>query len=99
MSTLSGGAKELRDAVPALKSGIRALRDGANTLYQGLGQFDEEGVQKLTEAAGGIEKLAERFRAVSAAAEQYRSFSGDNGGDAMEGTVKFIYRTEEITAD
>lgn len=99
MSTLSGGAKELRDAVPALKSGIRALRDGANTLYQGLGQFDEEGVQKLTEAAGGIEKLAERFRAVSAAAEQYRSFSGENGGDAMESTVKFIYRTEEITAD
>ena len=99
MGTLAGGAKELRDAVPALKSGIRALRDGANTLYQGLGQFDEEGVQKLTEAAGGIEKLAERFRAVSAAAEQYRSFSGENGGDAMESRVKFIYRTEEITAD
>ena len=99
MNTLAGGADELRDAVPALKSGIRALRDGANTLYDGLGQLNEEGIQKLTEAASGIEKLGTRLQALAKAADTYRSFGGENGADQAEGTVKFIYRTEEISAD
>lgn len=98
---LSAGAAELyngiltlKDGAPALVSGVTQLRDGALTLSDGLKAFKEQGVDKLSEAAGGIGKLVTRFKATVDVSKDYKTFTGLSGD--MDGQVKFVYRTDSI---
>lgn len=101
---LSAGASQLQDGIqtlsssmPALKDGITQLRDGAEKLSEGLDEFNGKAVQKLVDAVDGdLESLAERLRAMQDISRNYNSFSGIS--DEMEGSVKFIYRTDGISA-
>ena len=64
-------------------------------LKDGIAEFNEKGIQKLTEAVEGeLEGLVERVRALGGLAAEYNNFAGI--ADDMGGQVKFIYRTEEI---
>ena len=83
--------------MPALIKGITQLRDGAMQLSDGLKEFNEEGVQKLVDAVDGdLGGLGDRLQAVIDVSRNYKTFSGIS--DDMEGSVKFVYRTEAITA-
>ena len=71
------------------------LRDGAMQLSDGLKQLNEEGFQKLVDAMDGdVEPLLERARALAGISGDYQTYSGLDA--AMDGSVKFIYRTEAI---
>lgn len=92
---LNSGILALKDGSAALVDGVTQLRDGAMQLSDGLKEFNEKGVQKLTDAVSGdLGALTERIRAISDAAKSYQSYGGIAGG--MDGKVNFIYRTDAI---
>ena len=87
----------MKDGIPALTDGIQQLRDGAMQLSDGLKEFNEEGIEKLVDAVdGNLEGVLTRLRAALDASKRYRSFSGID--ESMDGTVKFIFRTDSIGA-
>lgn len=93
--SLCSGALTLQGSMPALVSSVSELRDGSMALSDGLRQFNEEGVQKLTDLLGDdLEGLADRLQITIDISRSYRSFAGI--ADNMDGQVKFIYRTAEI---
>ena len=58
-------------------------------------EFDEKGIQKLVELLDGdLAALLSRVRVITEVSKDYINFSGI--ADGMDGTVKFIYKTEEI---
>ena len=94
-SALYDGILKLQDGVPALTDGITQLKDGAMQLTDGIKAFDEQGIQKISEAVeGDLDGLVQRFKAAVDAARTYNSYSGVDS--KMNGKVKFIYRTDEI---
>lgn len=96
-SQLYNGIQTMKDNTPALVDGITQLRDGARELSDGLGQFNEEGISRLVEAVDGdLEGLTDRIHAISDVSKNYKTFAGIT--DEMEGSVKFIYRTEAVEA-
>lgn len=93
--TLSGKLGELKSGSGALVEGVSALREGSLELTDGLGQFNREGVEKLAEAVDGdLGGLITRLRATADVSQHYQTFAGKS--DAMAGSVKFIYKTEQI---
>lgn len=53
------------------------------------------GIQKLVDAVDGdLDGLFNRLRKISEVSKNYKSFAGID--DAMDGKVKFIYRTDAI---
>lgn len=95
MNELYNGILTLKDGAPALIDGVTQLRDGAMQLSDGLKEFNEKGVQKLIDAVdGNVIDLLTRVKATVDVSKDYKSFSGLS--DAMDGQVKFIYRTEAI---
>lgn len=97
-SALYDGALTLQNGMPALTAGVTALRDGAMELSDGLKQFNEQGVQKLVDLVDGdLEGITARLKATADVSRNYRNFAGIS--DDMDGQVKFIYRTDEISAD
>jgi putative membrane protein len=96
-SDLYDGVGDLKDGVDALVDGVTQLKDGAAELHDGLVEFDEEGIQKITEAVGDdMAGLIDRVKATVDVSRNYRNFSGIS--DDMDGQVKFIYRMDEIKA-
>lgn len=95
-ASLSDGIISLANGSTQMAEGISALTEGAGALNEGLIKFNDEAIQKLVDAANGdLGGLVERLNAVSDAAESYRSYSGIS--DGTKGSVKFIFRTDEIT--
>ena len=87
---LSGGMTELRNSMPALLDGVSKLCEGSAALKDGLGTFNEEGIEKLVTAIDGdLEGLVNRLQATVDVSRQYRNFSGIS--EDMDGQVKFIY--------
>lgn len=94
-SQLNAGIGVLKDGSGALIEGIGQLKEGTLTLRDGMAQFDEEGIRKLVDAFDGdLQGLVEHFKAMQKAAEAYNNYSGLR--DGMAGSVKFIYKTDEI---
>lgn len=92
---LLGGIITLKNGAPALVSGIEQLRDGSMQLRDGLAQLNEEGIKKITDAVDGdVAGLVTRIRATIDVSKDYTSFSGIS--DDMNGSVKFIYRTDSV---
>ena len=95
VASAKGGAAVLQSNMPALIEGVTQLRDGAEKLSDVLKEFNREGIQKLVDAFDGdLGVLADRLRATAEASKNYRSFSGLDG--EMDGSVKFICRTESV---
>ena len=95
-NTLYDGVLQLKNGAPALVDGVSALKDGSATLSDGLARFNKEGVQKLSDAVNGdLAGLYTRLKATVDVSKHYKSFSGIT--DQMDGQVKFIYRTADIS--
>lgn len=78
------GLVSYTDGVQTAADGADDLSTGADTLKDGLNQFDEEGVQVLTDAVQNkLQPVLDYFH---------------NGADSKEGTVKYIYKMKAIEA-
>ena len=92
---LNNGAATLAGATGQLVDGVDKLDAGAKTLADGMAKFDEEGIRKLTEFyRGDVQALLDRLDAVRNAGRSYHTFT--KLPDGMEGSVKFIIRTEAV---
>lgn len=86
---------EFQSGSGALVDGVSQLKDGAMQLSDGLKQFNEEGIQKLSDAVNGdLGNLAARLKATIDVSKDYKSFAGIS--DDMDGKVRFIYKTDAI---
>ncbi len=106
--SLANGTGKLFDGVSTLvnKTGdvsdaVGKLADGAVTLNDGVSKFKEDGVDKIINAVDELLDSGNDFRIrlnkIADASAEYRSFAGID--DSMEGSVKFIMSTEEVTAE
>ena len=87
--------QQMENGTPTLIDGISQLKDGALQLSDGLKKFDEEGIQKIVGLVDSdLNNIVERLKAIIRVSEHHNNFSGID--DAMNGQVKFIYRTDEI---
>ncbi len=94
-AALMSGASKLADATGQISSGVDKLKDGSSRLSDGILEFDEEGIQKLSEIYhGDVELLMDRVDAVLDAGKGYQTFTKKN--EDVDGSVKFIVRTEGV---
>lgn len=89
------GLLTLKDSAPALIEGITQLKDGAKELSEGMKEFKEQGVQRLIDAVDGdVSGIIDKLKITAEVSKRYNAFSGIS--EDMEGTVKFVYRTEAV---
>lgn len=89
------GLMKIEEKMPDLTDGVKKLRDGTMELSDGLKKFRDEGISKITEMVDGeLGTAADRLGATVDAAKSYSSFAGL--GKDMNGSTKFIYKTDEI---
>lgn len=99
---LKKGAEQVNDGAGDLNSGAKKVNAGAGTLASGsrdlasgISKFKNDGVDKLAEVFDGdLSKVVDRLKALQDAASDYQSFAGKQA--QTKGTVKFIYKTDEI---
>jgi len=94
-SKLDEGLQEMEEKMPEFVDGVKKLSDGTMELSDGLKKFRDEGISKITELVDGeLGTAADRLGATVDAAKSYSTFAGL--GKDMNGSTKFIYKTEEI---
>ena len=92
---LYNGLNTLEEGSSALVDGVTQLKDGAMQLSDGLKEFNEKGVQKLVDAVDGdLNGLLSRIHATADVSKDYKSFAGIS--DEMDGSVRFIYKTDSV---
>ena len=77
---------------------MTALQSGAQQLANGMAEFDQNGIQKLTKAVNGnLSGVFDRLNAV----KDYANSAEVYGGvlDGQTASVKFIYKTDEASSD
>lgn len=98
VNALNEGTGKLKDGTSAIVDGVGALGEGAHELADGVVTFNEEGIEKIVNAyRGDIKPLMEHLQEVLDAGEDYQSYAGI--ADGVNGSVKFIYKTDEIKAE
>ena len=81
--------------VCSLNSAEAEAHGGMVSLKDGLKQFDDEGITKITDFLDSdIVQASDNFEAVKRAGESYDNFSGITEGTA--GSVKFVIETDAI---
>ena len=101
---VNAGAKQLKDGAAELKAGasqlvpgVEKLSDGSKQLADGIKQLNDKGISKLTGLAGDdLQNLVDRVKATVDVSKNYKSFAGI--ADGTDGSVKFIYKTDEVKA-
>lgn len=92
---VNDGAGDLNAGAKKVNAGAGTLATGARDLAGGISKFKSDGVDKLAEAFNGdLSKVVDRLKALQKAASDYQSFAGKQA--QTKGTVKFIYKTDEI---
>lgn len=109
---LLNGARDLYDGTKKLKDGTVSLKDGGNELKKGVAdlqtgalklkdgtvEFNDQGIKKLVELLDeDLPELTGRLEGTLDAAMAYKSFSGIS--EQMDGSVKFIYKTDAIKSE
>ncbi len=94
--TAVSGTSEIINGTSKLSDGINKLADGSQTLSDGIGKFKEEGIDKITNALNGdIKTVTDRIKATIDVAKNYSIYT--MSGENKTASVKFIYRTDEIS--
>lgn len=95
VNALNDGAGQLKTGTGAIVEGVGTLGAGAHELADGMTAFNEEGISKIMNAYNGdLEPLMNRLQKVLEAGEAYQSYTGI--ADGVNGSVKFIYKTDVI---
>lgn len=98
VNALNEGAGKLKNGTGAIVEGVGTLDEGAHELADGIVTFNEEGIEKIVNAYNGdLEPLMERLQAVIDAGEEYQSYTGV--ADGVNGSVKFIFKTDAVKAE
>ncbi|MBQ9031274.1 MAG: hypothetical protein IJ106_07455 [Parasporobacterium sp.] len=85
------GASALNGNMPDLISGVNELADGAQELADGLTEFQEEGVQKLTDFIDqDLPRVKDRLKEIIDLAESNTSFT--TAAEELDSTVKYIFK-------
>lgn len=93
--TLQDGVDTLKEGVLTLDEGMGTLDEGALALVDGMFEFDEEGIRKLTELFGeDVQDVIDRLTAVADAGKEYNTFT--KLPEETEGSVKFVIKTEGV---
>ena len=88
-------ATELKAGASQLVPGVEKLSDGSKQLADGIKQLNDKGISKLTGLAGDdLQNLVDRVKATVDVSKNYKSFAGI--ADGTDGSVKFIYKTDEV---
>lgn len=96
--SLSEGANQLNSGTKTLDSGAEKLVTGSKTLSDGMKQFNEDGIKKITKLfAGNYQEDIDYIEALFSDDAKYTSFGGTI--DGTKSTVKFIYETAAIKTD
>ncbi|MCM1278167.1 MAG: hypothetical protein NC304_04255 [Robinsoniella sp.] len=94
-SKLTEGANALSNGAGQFAEGVEKLKSGAGELNSGMVQFDEEGIQKLTDTFhGDIGALLDRLEKIKESGENYNTFTALPKGSS--GKVKFVIKTEAV---
>jgi len=91
---LGKGTADLAEQGDTLADGAGSLAKGIKKLRGGVGDLNEEGIQKLADDTGGLRVGLSRRDAVVRLGKAYQSFSGLPEG--MTGSVRFVIDTEEL---
>ena len=95
MRTFYEGVISYTGAVDTAAEGAGELYDGISELCDGLNEFNEQAVGKLTSFLDDdLPGLKDRLEAVGDVMGDYQSYGGIR--DDMTGTTHFIIRTEGI---
>lgn len=96
--TLYSGIGTLKTGSQALIEGVTQLDNGAHQLSDGMQEFHAEGIQKMVDTLQeNLFTVLTRLQATIDASNQYQIYTDLANGTT--GSVKFIYRTESISAD
>ena len=64
-------------------------------LSDGLKEFNEKGIKKITDAINGdVKDVYERVKATIDVSKNYKSFGGIS--DDMDGISRFVFKTDSI---
>lgn len=92
---LKSGAEQLKAGTEQLVPGVEQLTDGSKQLADGIKELNEKGISKITGLAGkDLQNLVDRVKATVEVSKSYKSFAGIS--DETDGSVKFIYKTDEV---
>lgn len=92
---LKSGAEQLKAGTEQLVPGVEQLADGSKQLADGINELNEKGISKITGLAGkDLQNLVDRVKATVEVSKSYKSFAGIS--DEADGSVKFIYKTDEV---
>lgn len=92
---LKNGAEQLKAGTEQLVPGVEQLADGSKQLADGIKELNEKGISKITGLAGkDLQNLVDRVKATVEVSKSYKSFAGIS--DKADGSVKFIYKTDEV---
>lgn len=95
---LQTGAKTLYEGAVKLEDGVSTLYAGTLTLQDGMVRFNTEGINRLSRLVNEDARDAlVKLKAVVLAGQEYSSYLGHY--DEKEGSVIFIYRTEELAKE
>ncbi|MBU5440137.1 hypothetical protein KQI42_19270 [Tissierella sp. MSJ-40] len=98
---LSKGTGELSKGGNKLNEGSHKLIEGSKELNEGMNTFHQEAVVKMSEELSGsnvdVNNLLETKDSLIELSKENKSFSGIS--EDMEGSVKFIMKTEEIKGE
>lgn len=102
---LSSGASELSTGTGTLSSGmsdansaVKQLYESSVTIKDGMAQLDSEGISQIASLVDGdLSEIVERIQALEDIAGDSYSYSGCP--DGVECSTKFIFKTDEISAE
>ena len=95
---LNDGAGTLSDGTDAIIDGVGELSDGAHQLADGITEFSEDGIDEIINSYNGdIEPLVDRIQAVLDAGADYQTYT--DIADGVNGSVKFIIKTDAVKAE
>ena len=97
-STLASGTEMLAKGSNTLTSGMNKLLEGTESLKEGMAEYKEEGISKIVDLYDDdIVGLKDRFEAIRKAGRDYQTYTQLSDGE--KGSVKFIYKSDEIKAE
>ena len=88
VASAASGAAQLNASMPQFVAGVQQLQNGVKQMLDGLNSADLSDLN--------LEGISNRLKATAETAKHYQNFSGIS--DEMDGQVRFIYRTDEITS-
>lgn len=92
---LYNGVSELHEGTGKLYDGTADLKDGTSELNDGMLQFNDEAISPITDMLGTtFPEIYDLVYAIAKEGDRYNNFTGISEG--MDGSVKFIYKTNGI---